>query len=137
MKHAITAVAFAVTVAGCSTTSDGLKSTTDTSRNFTLQENYQQVYRRTRAAFVCNDGAWAGVFASSEIEAELYPDLGFAEVSSKLQNFGAANYYWTIELRSLDGATDVVIYAGNTLQNEGSANFLESVVRGTDKGPCS
>ena len=126
-------VTLAILIAtGCASHSDITNS--DPQRIFTLDKNYQLVYRDTKQAFACGDGSWAGVFATNNIDAELYGALGFAELQHRMNNFGVDTYYWRVLLEDA-GDNETTVTIRSTINGEKSANFVESVIRGNDS-PC-
>lgn len=69
---------------------------------FTTDQNYQRVYRNLLTKFrECKGEGWAGVFADIHIVEGLYPDLGEAEISYMMSNFGTKNYYLHIDITKI------------------------------------
>ena len=125
-------ILFMVVATGCASQSD--IENTKPQRFFQLDKNYQLVYRETKQRFACGDGSWAGVFATNNIDSELYSDLGFGELQHRMNNFGVDTYYWRILLEDAgDNKTNVTIKA--TINGDFQAEFVESVVKGEDS-PC-
>lgn len=129
-------LSFSIFVGSCATTTTSFKQGASASRDFVVDENYQAVYRRLANLARCTDGAWAGLFASFQTDAQLYPELGSAEVSHRMTNVGVNNYYWLVEINEEGQQARVQIFAGNTLGSENAAEQLEKVARGTVQPDC-
>ncbi len=107
-------IALALACAGCSSTPADLESkSTPTIQNYT--ENYQEIYRRvSTTAKRCFAGN-VGAMASIAVDTELYPDLGYGEVSLSLINYGTRNYYLTVKAMKQSSGSMLIIRSGNTL----------------------
>ena len=69
---------------------------------FTVDQNYQRVYRNLLTKFRdCMGEGWAGAFASFHVVEGLYPDLGEAEISHMMTNAGTKNYYMHVEIKEV------------------------------------
>lgn len=117
---------------GCSSTPEALeKSTSAVRQEKTYNENYQEVYRRlVRTARLCSGGP-SGKYTAFQLATDLYPDLGYGEVSLSLYNLGTHNFYWKAKVEIEGAGTKLSVVSGNTLA-QGSQ--LRSVVRWADGG---
>lgn len=80
-------------IQGCVSTTANLKLDPGASDEFTVNDNYQRVYKRMQTKFHdCLGEGIIGLRASMHIKNNLYPDLGEAEISYMMRNVGAANY---------------------------------------------
>lgn len=113
-------------LASCSSTSGDLeRKTQSTAKTATFAENYQEIYRRvSNSAKNCSSGN-INAYASYEIDAQLYNELGYGEVTLSLSNLGTRNYYWKAKIEKQDTGTKVTVHAGNTLNaKQLSSNVL-------------
>ena len=117
-------------VVGCSTTPQDLEAKgAATAVTKAYAENYQAVYRRiSQTATRCRT-ANAGPYASFNVDAELYSDLGFGEVTSSLINWGVRNYYWKAKVEKTAAGSTVTVHSGNTLFN---AKARDQILRWAD-----
>lgn len=91
MKQLITAGAMALALAGCANSVAGLQEHGTTEARF--PENYQEVYRRVvTMARQCQQAEVVVGIGSYKIDAQLYSELGYGEVTYALSNF-QQNYY--------------------------------------------
>jgi len=121
-----------LTLAGCSTTPDSLKTST-APQVTTYPTPYQEVYRRVvNEARVCYGGGIVsiGTTATGELDAELYPDLGFGEVSSSMVNHGVRNYYWSAKIEKEGAGTRMTVHAGNSLDAPAATARLQNWAAG-------
>jgi hypothetical protein len=92
----------------------------------TYPENYQEIYRRTSStARRCIAGN-VGAYASFAVDADLFPDLGYGEMTISLINWGVRNYYVTVRFDKQPAGTRMTSRAGNSL---GADNWLQKVQR--------
>lgn len=108
------AALLAVVLTGCATNPDQLSAVADV-ETYTFQENYQEIYRRVSSQARMCLSASLGAYASNQIDAQLYPDLGYGEVTYRLSNFGVNNYYFLVKIEKKGDGTLVTSQAGNTL----------------------
>jgi hypothetical protein len=106
-------------LSNCSTSIDGLttkSSTQNVTRNYA--ENYQTVYQRVRKmSLQCNDGVVSPT-ATANVDAEIFSDLGYAEISNRMNNYGVNNFYWYAKIEKLaEKQTRVTVFSGNTIDN--------------------
>lgn len=122
MKHAFP-LAFAVLLAGCSTSTTELKGNPKTVKIETqLDRNYQAAYKDlTTTATRCQSSV--GIYAATMVDSELYSELELGEVTYWLSNFGTRNFYWKAEIRKIsDNSSHLTVWSGNTVSNENMAN---------------
>lgn len=118
-------------LAGCSTSQEELAGkTAPVVRQY--EASYQEIYRR-----IVNSGkrclaASMSAYSSMEVDSELYPDLGYGEVSLSLVNFGTRNYYWTAKIEEADSGSRLTMNAGNTV---GAPKLIASGLRWADGDP--
>ena len=130
------AVTLATIVAGCSTTTASLKETGIT-EVIDIPENYQEVYRRVNQSIGCRDGAWAGAFASYQVDRQLYTELGYGEISLRLSNVGVNNYYLTTKVTKTGAnSSRFEATAGNTLGSKNDLDFLIGTAQGNIPPKC-
>lgn len=104
----------AYVLAACSSTPADLEAKSEpTVQGYT--ENYQEIFRRVsntaKRCYTANMGA----YASTTADAQLYPDLGYGEVSVSLINMGTRNYYFTAKIEKAGTGSKMTLRAGNTL----------------------
>jgi hypothetical protein len=115
----------AVGIAGCSTKPTDLAAKTKAEVH-TYSENYQEIYRRVAStAKRCQSGN-VNAYASYDVDAELYSELGYGEVSMSLVNVGTRNYFWTAKIEKAGTGSKLTVNSGNTLA---SGSNQKSVVR--------
>lgn len=120
---------------GCASTTDDLLSKPGTEkRTLEFNQNYQEVYQSVRSmAIDCQDG-YAGAYTTSDINAELYSDLGYAEISQRLNTLGANNYYWFLKIERLGPLKSrMTVFSGNTLNNSAAIQRLEAWANGSKR----
>ena len=138
MKTSIAALGVIITLSlgACSQNTSDL---TEKSRPtiVTSKENYQAVYRRLSKQYDCSDGAWAGAFASFQVDRQLYTELGFGELAFRLSNLGMNNYYSYIKVSQDGNGSRTEIYTGNTLAAPKEALFLSEIASGARQPNCN
>ena len=120
---------------GCSPTTDDLTAKA-TPTIVESPENYQTVYRRLSKQFDCVDGAWAGTFASIQVDRELYTELEYGEIALRMSNAGTNNYYSYLKISKAGSGSRVEIYTGNTLAKENDAQLLAEIASGKREPSC-
>ena len=104
-----------IVLAGCSSTPADLEAkATPVVR--TYPENYQEIYRRVSSnAKRCYAGN-VGAYSSFAVDSELYPDLGYGELTLSLINYGSRNYYLSVRVeKNGSSGAKLTARAGNTL----------------------
>lgn len=119
MKIKIASVAvLAACLAGCSTTPEQLetaKSTATQTRFF--PDNYQALYRKVYGPASRCLVANPGIATQLLLDAQLYPDLGFGEMTSSMSSIYGRNYYIKIKIEKSGAGSKMSVSAGNTLVN--------------------
>ena len=118
------AIAICGLVSGCVESPDQLEAKPNTVKGEKVfSENYQAVYRRlATTAKRCQSGV-ISANASTQVDAELYNELGFGEVSQRLINWGVNNYYWKAKVERIGpNQTKVVVFSGQTINNKVALN---------------
>lgn len=100
----IFAVGLALAVAGCASSPSELARSGHTA-DFTVAENYQAVFRRVsdQARACIESSTFLG--GTHAIDAQLYSDLGFGEISYSVPGYTSASYFARAKIaREGDGA---------------------------------
>jgi len=84
----------------------------------TYGENYQEIYRRVSTALKRCGTTSLNAYASMAADSELYPDLGYGEVSYSLINWGVRNYYMTAKIEKAAAGSKITVRAGNSIAPE-------------------
>lgn len=117
MKRAMVTVGMLLACTGCSTSPADLEAKA-TPKVQSFSENYQEIYRRAsgtaKQCFAGNIGA----YASMAVDTELYPDLGYGEITISLINWGVRNYYLSARIEKEKVGSKVTVRTGNTLGAE-------------------
>ena len=108
---------------GCSTTPKDLEAKAAPVSQ-TFPENYQEIYRRTSSAAKRCMAANMGAYASMAVDSELYPDLGYGEVTVSLIDMGIRNYYLSARIEKANSGARLIIHSGNTLGSEAATGNL-------------
>lgn len=112
-------------LAGCSSTPAELDaSSAPTVQSFS--ENYQEIYRRVSSTAKRCESGNVSAMASLAVDAELYSELGYGEISRSLINYGVRNYYWTARIEKAGAGSKMTVRAGNTVNNP---SMISNVVR--------
>lgn len=91
-----------------------------------FKENYQEIYRRIAGtARRCMAGN-IGAQASMAVDTELFPDLGYGEITVSLINWGVRNYYLSARIEKTPTGSLVTAKAGNALAAE---RLAQSAIR--------
>lgn len=121
---AVLLLGLTVIVAACSPNPTDLRASTP-EQVTTYSENYQEIYRRVASeARLCYRGS-VGAYASAEVDANLYSDLGYGEVQNSVINYGTHNYYWTAKIEKNGSGSKMTINAGNTLSASATTATLQ------------
>lgn len=111
----------ALLVAACSSTPSDLESKAAPVVE-TYTENYQEIFRRvSTTAKRCESGNISAM-ASLAVDAQLYSELGYGEVSRSMINYGVRNYYWTAKVEKAEAGSKMTVRAGNTINNPAMIN---------------
>lgn len=120
-----TAMTAAVWLGGCSTTPAQLEAKTDAViQNY--PENYQEIYRRVSTASKRCIAGNISAYASMAVDAELYSELGYGDITMSLINMGIRNYYWSAKIEKVGTGSRLTARSGNTLASE---NAKGSIIR--------
>jgi len=87
-------------------------------------ENYQEIYRRVSTTMKRCSSTSLGAYASLVADSELYPDLGYGEISYSLLNWGVRNYYLTARIEKAPVGSKITVRAGNTVAPEQSVSTV-------------
>lgn len=129
-------LASAALIAGCSTTPDAIeKSSSKADATRTFAENYQEIYRRvsTNAKRCLAGNIGFSLAASSAVDAELYSELGYGEITHSLINVGVRNYYWKARIERAGTGSKLSVSAGNTIANQSMVDRILRWASGNDK----
>jgi len=119
----ISLAAWAFSLAGCSIAPSDLElKAAPAIRNY--PENYQEIYRRVSTALKRCGTTSLNAYASMAADSELYPDLGYGEVSYSLINWGVRNYYMTAKIEKLPTGSKITVYAGNSIASDQAARTV-------------
>ncbi|MBW5802050.1 hypothetical protein [Halomonas elongata] len=78
--------------------------------DFSVAESYQQVFKDVRTEL--NRCMFGGaLMAKTNIDAQLYPDLGEGEISVRYNNMGDRSVFLHVEIKEDGSATDVTTYS--------------------------
>lgn len=112
----IAALCIVLAMAGCSSTPEALEKSESAARSTeAYAENYQEIYRRLSSTAKRCVATNSGKRTSFEVDAELYNELGFGEVTLSLANYGTRNYYWKAKVEKRGSGAAVSAVSGNTL----------------------
>ncbi len=120
-------------VSSCSTTPDDLEKSTSAVRDAKhYSENYQEVYRRlSSTARRCQSTAGSAAFT---VDAQLYNELGYGEITMSMVSIYPRNYYWKAKVEKDGAGSRVSVVSGNTLAQ---GRTLADVIRWADgDGSC-
>lgn len=110
-------------LAGCSSTPQDLEAkTAPTIRSYT--ENYQEIYRRISSTAKRCEAGNTSAMTSQAVDSELYPDLGYGEISKSMINYGVRNYYWTAKIERDGKGAKMTLRSGNTINNDAGIERL-------------
>jgi len=112
-------------LSGCTSTTAEVDATgTPTTQSFS--ENYQEIFRRTsstaKRCFAGNINAQASIAVDSEI----YSELGYAEISMSLINWGYRDYYATARIEKAGTGSRMITRPGKSL---GASNYAEKLTK--------
>ncbi len=112
-------LAVCLLLAGCSTTTQDLETKTSTTvSTFSYPDNYQLIFKRVSdEAKRCGTGNLLLSQASLQVDAQLYNELGYGEVSQSMINVGVRNFYWKAKIERAGAGSKMTIYSGNTINN--------------------
>jgi hypothetical protein len=91
------------------------KSTAKQSR--TYADNYHALYRKLYGPASRCLVANPGISTQQLLDAQLYPDLEFGEITSSMSSIYGRNYYIKIKIEKSGSGSMMSISAGNTLVN--------------------
>jgi len=120
----IVAAALSACVAGCSTTPADLEAKSAPAIT-AFTENYQEIYRRTSGLAKRCIASSMGPYASMAVDADLFPDLGYGEITVSLINWGVRNYYVSSRIEKVPTGSKLIVRAGNTLGAERMIQLLQ------------
>ncbi len=104
--------------ASCSTTPEQLESSKSTATQMrAFPDNYQALYRKVYGPASRCLVAAVGGSTQMLLDAQLYPDLGFGEMSQSMQSIYGRNYYLKIKIEKAGSGSKMTVSAGNTVVN--------------------
>lgn len=125
MKPIFTVIPASLLLAACSSTPQDLEAkSTPTVQTYT--ENYQEIFRRVSTTAKRCEAGNMNATASMAVDAQLYSELGYGEISRSLINYGARNYYWTAKIEKAGTGSKMTVTAGNTVNNQ---SMINNVIR--------
>ncbi|NSX96159.1 hypothetical protein [Agrobacterium vitis] len=121
-----------LSLSACSSSPDALdKSANAVRQEKTYADNYQEVYRRlANTARRCMSAT--GSYTSFQVDADIYSELGYAELAYSLQSLGSRNYYWKAKIEKSGTGSKIGVISGNTLAQ---GRTLRDVIRWADGDP--
>ncbi|MEZ2220734.1 hypothetical protein [Rhizobium sp. RCC_161_2] len=129
MKRILTAALLSALV-GCSNNPDTLaqnKYSANTEKSF--PENYQALYRKIHdPASRCLVGS-PGVATQLILDAQLYPDLGFGEISYSMSSIYGRHFFWKAKIEKAGSGSKISVVSGNSLSRD---KDIRSVLRWAD-----
>lgn len=123
------AAAILLALTGCSSTPEALEGSSSAAHNSKkYSENYQAVFRRlSNTAKRCHTTVGAAAFT---VDAELYGDLGYGEVTMSLvSTLYPRNYYWKAKIEREGSGSKLTVTSGNTLAK---GRYISDVIRWAD-----
>lgn len=114
MKAFLAVIPASILLAACSSTPSDLESKAAPVVQ-TYTENYQEIFRRVSTTAKRCYSANMGAYASTTADTQLYPDLGYGEISVSLINMGTRNYYMTAKIEKNGTGAKMTVQSGNTL----------------------
>lgn len=114
MLQKLIALSAVVMVASCSSTPADLKAKTIAGTVY-YTENYQEIYRRVYSVSTRCKAGNISAYGSMEVDAQLYNELGYGELTLSLSNLGTRNYYWTAKIERDGEGSKMTVNSGNTL----------------------
>ncbi|RUM05857.1 hypothetical protein EFR84_15025 [Rhizobium chutanense] len=52
-----------------------------------------------------------------QVDAQLYNELGYGEISQSMINVGIRNFYWKAKVERAGAGSKMTVYSGNTINN--------------------
>jgi hypothetical protein len=127
-------VAICAALGGCSTTPADLEAKT-TPTVQTYPDNYQEIYRRVstnaKRCYARNTSS----YSSMAVDADLYPDLGYGDVTLSLVNTITRNYYLSVHIEKQPTGSKLTVRSGNTLAAGSYIDRIEAWAHGDDTCP--
>ncbi|WP_412773988.1 hypothetical protein [Nitrobacter sp.] len=130
----IAALCAALLLAGCSTTPADLEAKA-TPVVQTYPDNYQEIYRRVSTTAKRCFARNTGPYSSYAVDADLYPDLGYGEVTLSLVNTITRNYYLSVRIEKQPKGSRLTMRTGNTLATNTYIDRIEAWASGDDTCP--
>lgn len=115
MKLKIASTALAIALAGCLTTPEALEASKGTvSQTRTYADNYQALYRKVlgpaQRCFAASNGS-----TQFQVEAQLYPVLGFGEITDSMSSIYGRNFYIKVKIEKAGSGSKMTVWSGNML----------------------
>jgi hypothetical protein len=127
IKTAVVAVVAVLVacLAGCSTTPEQLESQPSTyTETRSFPDNYQALYRKVHGpASRCLTAAVGGS-TQLILDAQLYPDLGFGEMTYSMNSIYGRNFYIKAKIAKDGSGSKMTVSAGNTIVNKHRAEMF-------------
>lgn len=114
MLKKLLALPAAIALSSCSSTPADLEAKTK-AETVSYAENYQEIYRRVfSVASRCGTGN-ISAYASFDLDAQLYSELGYGELTMSLSNLGTRNYFWKAKIERNGEGSKMTVNSGNSL----------------------
>lgn len=127
-KLTIPVIACAIALTGCTSSPEALEKSESAVRSSkTYAENYQEVFRRlSNTAKRCQSTSGSAAFT---VDAQLYSELGFGEVTMSMVSLYPRSYYWKAKVEKAGSGSRVSVVSGGGL---GKGRMLNDVIRYAD-----
>jgi hypothetical protein len=130
----IAALCAALLLAGCSSTPADLEAKT-TPIIQTYPDNYQEIYRRISTTAKRCVSAITGSHSAYAVDADLYSELGYGEITASLISYGARNYYWSARVERAGTGAKLTVRSANSLASERTAQTILNWANGDQNCP--
>jgi hypothetical protein len=100
----------AITLASCSTTLEQPQPTVEAHA-----EDYQEIYKRVSTTATRCFAAKAGLYVSSSVETNVFPDLGYGQVTLSTVGRGTKNYYLSVRIEKEPTGSKLTMISDDTV----------------------
>ena len=125
-------VVAAIALAGCASTTS-IPDEKPTAQNYA--ENYQEIYQRVSTTAKRCFASKGGIYASSSVDASLFSDIGYGEVTLAVVRRGTDNYFLSVRIENQPTGSKITMISDDTAASQRYRQLVSAWATGDQNCP--